>query len=69
MDSSLDLIDLGARLAARKDELQALQMKTNPVCPTRSAWLESLHSPAHSNPLVSVAAAFALGPVVFFVPG
>lgn len=46
----------------------ALQVKTNPLSPARSAWFDSLHSPVHNNPLVSVAAAFALGPVVFFVP-
>ena len=53
--------ELGDRVSAAEDALHA---KTDQLRETRDEWVESARSTVRSNPLMSVAAAFALGVVI-----
>ncbi|MHB8948668.1 MAG: hypothetical protein ACYC4S_06355 [Rhodoferax sp.] len=53
--------ELGESVAAAA---QTLDAKTDQLRETRDEWVESARSTVRSNPLVSVAAAFALGAVI-----
>ena len=53
--------DLGDSVAAAAE---ALHVKTDQLRKTRDEWAEGARTTVRSNPLVSVAAAFALGAVI-----
>jgi len=53
--------ELGDRVSAAEDALHA---KTDQLRETRDEWVESARTTVRSNPLASVAAAFALGAVI-----
>ena len=53
--------ELGDRVSAAEDALHA---KTDQLRETRDEWVESARSTVRSNPLMCVAAAFALGVVI-----
>jgi len=47
----------------------ALYAKSDPLRDARNEWVESLRTSVRGTPPVSVAAAFALGPLVALMPG